>query len=406
MTLARHTTGASISNEELLAAVDAMHGCGSESLEKWQDKLDFGFKEFLDRFNQAKFDGKKTEAEVESYLEEWFDAEDIPLCPEKQAKLIEYIADIATIGNSSWADSIAGLKYSIALTDEVSEERLEQIDMADFANYIDDDVVGHRVTGFQYIAAAVEWCKKSIKDDLADTSEENKAKFFEFAYEAYCYTGRWEFGQDAVAFIQRNPEWRNALWLVYFENANARVVYDIRDKYRSLFKNQCFVAEFKDELKQNASMIYKIWLDNGCEHLITAYGSEVEDIFIQSNAVTETTASYPDFKPTVVGRSREQIRQAFLAAAVGGAGDTTGIWRLLKSKAGTSVYPEPGPEMQRLVMYIASRLEHWNSNLARELETSTTGFHIYNMIDDLVQKREWENFELPTDKTATEPVRK
>ena len=57
-------------------------------------------------------------------------------------------------------------------------------------------------------------------------------------------------------------------------------------------------------------------------------------------------------------------------------------------------------------MYIASRLEHWNSNLARELETSTTGFHIYNMIDDLVQKREWENFELPTDKTATEPVRK
>ncbi|EHA63726.1 BRCT domain-containing protein [Synechococcus sp. WH 8016] len=383
---------ASISNEELLAAIDAMHGCGNESLENWQDKLDFGYEEFLEQFNQAKFDGKKTEAELESVLDEWLGAENIELCPEKQAKLVTFIAGIATSGSDSWVRGHEALKYSIALTDEVSEERVEQIDMADFATYVDDDVVGHGVTGFQYISAAVEWCKKSIKEDLKDATDEEKAQFFESANYAYSYVGNWEFGQDAVAFVQRNPEWRNNLWLFYFENEDF-----ISDSYEPLFMDQWFVEEFQEELKLNAKAIYKRWCDDGNEDLYNAYGPEVEEIFAQSGVVTNTVASFPEFKPKVTGRSRLQIREAFLAAAVGGAEDTTGIWKLLESKAGTDAYPEHGREMQRLVMYIASRLEKSNSNLAGELETSTTGFHIYNMIDNLVQNRRWEKFELPTD---------
>ncbi len=122
---------------------------------------------------------------------------------------------------------------------------------------------------------------------------------------------------------------------------------------------------------------------------------QVKAVNEQYEAARKAEAEKDVFKPTVTGRSRLQIREAFLAAAVGGAEDTTGIWRLIDSKAGTSAYPVPGPEMQRLVMYIASRLERPKSHIAGELETSTTGTHIYNLIDYLVLNRKWENFELP-----------
>jgi len=91
-----------------------------------------------------------------------------------------------------------------------------------------------------------------------------------------------------------------------------------------------------------------------------------------------------------------------LKAALGGEQDTTGIWTLLATKAGSGAYPEPGKEMQRLVGYIVSRLERPNSEIARELETSTEGFHIFNLIDNLVQRRKWESFELPTEATKEE----
>ena len=114
------------------------------------------------------------------------------------------------------------------------------------------------------------------------------------------------------------------------------------------------MTEFKEaistKLKQNAKVIYKLWSDNGDEDLYSEYGPVVEEIFVQSGLVTDDAASIKRreeekakqkakedkvaiCKPTVTGRSRAQIREAFLAAAVGGVEDTTGIWKLLESKA-------------------------------------------------------------------------
>ncbi len=119
-------------------------------------KLDIDYYEFIKALSQAKFGEVKPEEEIESFLDEWLQADDIPLSERKEALLLEDIKQTCD-ANNSWYSAHYGVAYNLFLNGELSDDCKAVLE--EFAEFIQEDVVGHEVSKFQYLKVAEQFCR-------------------------------------------------------------------------------------------------------------------------------------------------------------------------------------------------------------------------------------------------------
>ena len=256
--------------KQLLEILEDIHGCGYTAYEAMMEELDVDYTDFIKALSQAKFGEVKPEEEIESFLDEWFDAEDIPLSEKKEALLLEDIKKTCD-ANNSWYNGHYGVAYNLFLTGELSDDCKAVLE--EFAEYIQDDVVGHEVSKFQYLKVAEQFCKGLVDDWMKEEKIEDKKQTLYYIRHNIWNTNA-EFDPSVVKFVKRHPEWRDVVWEFLFTDEDIK-----SELWEPIFNSDELVEEFGDKIQANAAEMYKEMDNENWAEGIAAYGKPLEDLF-------------------------------------------------------------------------------------------------------------------------------
>lgn len=274
---------------QLLALVDERHGINAAGLDDTLadilNELDLDIEPFVLAWGKAKYG---QEREVEVLIEElnaWFEAPGIYLTGQFRKKLLEHIKGCCEV-NSSWYEShaIGGYAYTLlgGWIDPIREILVE------FHDYILKEDVGAHITQEQYLEVALTFC------ETFNPPEEGKMKeYLSGAMYLLNQVSGFDFAGNALQFIKRNPQHREALFNSLFEDDTITGESGGEDgRWETALLAEPFFSGFKDLIASKCVEINDYWSkyeDSGVMDY-SIFGQEVEDLFTAAGINTSSEA--------------------------------------------------------------------------------------------------------------------